>query len=86
VIDLPALQLLLAIAAWLDRGEREMLAYLIEENRLLGRRLGARQNGVPESHLSIVNDQCGSSFAWQPNVFNTAGASRSPCRSPPNAL
>jgi hypothetical protein len=36
VIDLSALPLLrLALTRWLDRREREALAYLIEENRLL---------------------------------------------------
>jgi integrase-like protein len=44
VIDLSALQLLLvAVTAWLDRRERETLAYLIEENRLLRRQLGRRR-------------------------------------------
>jgi hypothetical protein len=41
VIDVSALQLLLVtVAAWLDRRKREMLAYLVEENRLLRRQLG----------------------------------------------
>jgi HTH-like domain len=35
--------LLLVITAWLDRREREALAYLIEENRLLRRQLGGRR-------------------------------------------
>ena len=44
MIDLVALQLLLrAISGWLDRQEREALAYLIEENRLLRRQLGGRR-------------------------------------------
>jgi len=44
VIDIVALQLLLgAISAWLDRQEREAIAYLIEENRLLRRQLGGRR-------------------------------------------
>jgi len=44
VIDVAALQLVLrAISAWLDRQEREALAYLIEENRLLRRQLGGRR-------------------------------------------
>jgi hypothetical protein len=44
VIDISALQLLLvAVTAWLDRREREALAYLIEENRLLRRQLGGRR-------------------------------------------
>jgi hypothetical protein len=41
VIDVSALQLLLvAVTAWLDRREREVLAYLIEENRVLRRWAG----------------------------------------------
>src|SRR5947207_14535270 len=34
---------LLTVTGWLDRREREMLAYLIEENRLLRRQLGGRR-------------------------------------------
>jgi len=38
VIDVSILRLLLlTIVAWLDHREREALAYLIEENRLLRR-------------------------------------------------
>ena len=33
----------LTITGWLDRREREVLAYLIEENRLLRRRVGGRR-------------------------------------------
>jgi transposase InsO family protein len=41
VLDVSALHMLLvAVTAWLDRRERETLAYLIEENRLLRRQLG----------------------------------------------
>jgi putative transposase len=44
VIDASALQmLLLVLTAWLERREREALAYLIEENRLLRRQLGGRR-------------------------------------------
>jgi HTH-like domain len=35
--------LLLTITGWLDRQEREVLAYLIEENRLLRRQVGGRR-------------------------------------------
>jgi hypothetical protein len=36
VIDMSALQMWLALLiGWLDRQEREALAYLIEENRIL---------------------------------------------------
>jgi hypothetical protein len=38
VFDVSVLRLLLlAVAGWLDRREREALAYLIEENRVLRR-------------------------------------------------
>jgi hypothetical protein len=44
VIEVVVLQLLLgAVTAWLDRRERDALAYLIEENRLLRRQLGGRR-------------------------------------------
>jgi putative transposase len=44
VIDAWALRiLLLTFTGWLDRREREMLAYLIEENRVLRRQLGGRR-------------------------------------------
>src|SRR4030095_13653935 len=35
--------LLLPLTSWLDRREREMLAYLIEENRVLRRQVGGRR-------------------------------------------
>jgi putative transposase len=44
VIDLGALQIVLCVlTGWLDRQERASVAYLIEENRLLRRRLGGRR-------------------------------------------
>jgi hypothetical protein len=44
VIDVSVLRLLLfAITGWLDRQEREALAYLIEENRFLRRQVGRRR-------------------------------------------
>ena len=44
MIDASVLRLLLlTITGWLDRREREALAYLIEENRLLRRQLGGRR-------------------------------------------
>jgi len=53
VIDLSALQMLLmGLTGWLDRRERETVAYLIEENRLL-RRLGP---GDCVSPMTIVDD------------------------------
>jgi len=42
VIDPSAFHLLLlAVTGWLDCREREAMAYLIEENRLLRRQLGS---------------------------------------------
>jgi len=44
VIEALALQLVLAVlTGWLDRREREVLRYLVEENRVLRRQL---QGGV----------------------------------------
>jgi transposase InsO family protein len=44
VIDLSVLRLLLlTVTGWLDRREREALAYLIEENRVLRRQVGRRR-------------------------------------------
>ncbi len=44
MIDVSLLRLLLlCITGWLDRREREALAYLVEENRLLRRQLGGRR-------------------------------------------
>jgi hypothetical protein len=44
VIDLAVLHLVLGVlTGWLDRREREAVAYLIEENRLLRRQLGGRR-------------------------------------------
>jgi transposase InsO family protein len=44
VIDFAALQMVLGVlTGWLDRREREAIAYLIEENRLLRRQLGGRR-------------------------------------------
>ena len=41
MIDLVALQMVLGVlTGWLDRRERDVVAYLIEENRLLRRQLG----------------------------------------------
>lgn len=40
MIDVSAFQmLLLTVTSWLDRREREVLAYLIEEKRLLRRQV-----------------------------------------------
>ena len=44
MIDPVALQMVLSVlTGWLDRREREAIAYLIEENRLLRRQLGGRR-------------------------------------------
>jgi hypothetical protein len=44
VIELAALQMVLGVlTGWLERREREAIAYLIEENRLLRRQLGTRR-------------------------------------------
>jgi putative transposase len=44
VVDASALRvLLLVLTAWLERREREAIAYLIEENRILRRQLGGRR-------------------------------------------
>jgi putative transposase len=44
VIDASALQLLLmGLTGWLARREREAIAFLVEENRLLRRQLGGRR-------------------------------------------
>ena len=44
MIDFGALQMVLCVlTGWLDRREREAVAYLIEENRLLRRQLGTRR-------------------------------------------
>jgi transposase InsO family protein len=44
VIDSAALPMvLLVLTGWLDRRERETVAYLVEENRLLRRQLGTRR-------------------------------------------
>ena len=44
MIDLAALQMVLGVlTGWLDGRERETIAYLIEENRLLRRQLGTRR-------------------------------------------
>ena len=44
MIDPAALQMVLGVlTGWLERREREAIAYLIEENRLLRRQLGTRR-------------------------------------------
>jgi hypothetical protein len=44
VLDPATLQMVLGmLTGWLDRREREAIAYLIEENRLLRRQLGTRR-------------------------------------------
>ena len=49
MIDPVALQMVLGVlTGWLDRREREVIAYLIEENRLLRRQLGGRRLGLTD--------------------------------------
>jgi hypothetical protein len=43
VIDASAFQLLLMVTGWFGRRERELIFYLIEENRCLRRQLGTRR-------------------------------------------
>jgi hypothetical protein len=44
VIDLAALQIILGVlTGWLDHRERETIAYLVEENRLLWRQIRGRR-------------------------------------------
>jgi putative transposase len=50
VIDLAAVQLLLmGLTGWLGRREREAIAYLVEENRLLRRQLGGRRRRLTDA-------------------------------------
>jgi HTH-like domain len=54
VIDASALHILLAVlTGWLDREERQAIAYLMEENRVLRRQLG--QQRLRFSDATIVN-------------------------------
>ena len=44
MIDISAFQLLLTLlTSWLDREDREVLRYLLEENRVLRRQLSGRR-------------------------------------------
>jgi hypothetical protein len=43
VIDVAAVRMLLLVTGWLDRRERDAVAYLMEENRLLHRQLSGRR-------------------------------------------
>jgi transposase InsO family protein len=50
VVDPTALQFVLGVlTGWLERGEREAFAYLLEENRLLRRQLGGRRLGLTDA-------------------------------------
>jgi hypothetical protein len=54
VIDPAVLQMVLGVlTGWLDRREREAIAYLIEENRLLRRQLGTKRLRLTETHASF---------------------------------
>ena len=74
MIDPAALQmLLLALTGWLERRERETIAYLIEENRLLRRQLGGRRLRLT---MTIGGDWLRGRTAW----------AVTPCaRSPPSS-
>ena len=63
MIDVSVLQLLLlTVTGWLDRREREAMAYLIEENRLLRRQLGGRRLRLTDDdrrHQGLKNSLIG---------------------------
>jgi hypothetical protein len=65
VIDVAVFQLLLlTITGWLDRREREALAYLIEENRVLRRQIGRRRLRLTDDdrrRLAVTRVSAGSS-------------------------
>jgi hypothetical protein len=44
--------LLMALTGWLDRRERQAIAYLIEENRLLRRQVGGRRLRLTDDDLT----------------------------------
>ena len=55
MIDVSALRmLLLTVTSWLDRQEREILAYLIEENRVLRRQLGGRRPRLTDDDRRLL--------------------------------
>src|SRR5262245_26968922 len=69
-MDVSALRMwLLIVTGWLDRREREMLAYLIEENRVLRRQIGERRlrllmttaGNSPRERIDWVARRCGRS-------------------------
>jgi hypothetical protein len=52
VIDASALHMVLAVlTGWLDRQERQALAYLMEENRVLRRQLGQQRIQFTDADL-----------------------------------
>jgi hypothetical protein len=63
VIDAAVLQMVLAVlTGWLDRQERQAVAYLIEENRVLRRQLGKRRLQFTEAErrrLAVRRHQLG---------------------------
>jgi hypothetical protein len=53
MIDPAALQIVLSVLiGWLGRREREAVAYLVEENRLLRRQLGNTLKGAPKCEIA----------------------------------
>jgi len=58
VIDPAALQMVLdVLTGWLARREREAIAYVIEENRLLRRQLGTRRLRLTDDDLCSARFQ-----------------------------
>jgi transposase InsO family protein len=58
VIDASAFQLLLMVlTGWLARREREVVDYLIEENRCLRRQLGTRRVRLTLGHRVLICDR-----------------------------
>ena len=66
MIDPAALQMVMGVlTGWLERREREAVAYLIEENRLLRRQLGTRR-------LRLTDDDRRRLAAWEYRVGRAA--------------
>ncbi len=69
MIDFTALQLVLGVlTGWLDRREREAIAYLIEENRVLRRQLGGRRLRLTDDdrrRLAARAYRVGRAVLWQ---------------------
>jgi hypothetical protein len=69
VIDPVALQMVLGVlTGWLDRREREVIAYLIEENRLLRRQLGGRRLGLTDDDRRLVTSMSSCTLRMSPDA------------------